>query len=195
MLAKDEAARDGAAAREGGRRGRRVRRLVSMTLALFLAAAAVLAAGQLHLLDTVYEKVFGPPDLGPIAFGRLMRRWLPNDALACPPGECGSADVDVRPSSYPGTADDLRRRVQRFFLERGGSLVASDDAALHDRFVVRTTLMRFPDTVDVEIFPVDAEHATLAVYSRSQLGYYDFGTNLRRIRALLDALGPGVAAA
>jgi uncharacterized protein (DUF1499 family) len=195
MLASGGAAPDGGAARDGRRRGRLARRLASMTLILFLAAAAILAAGQLHFLDIAYEKAFGPPDLGPIAFGRLVRRWMPNDALACPPGECGSAAVDVRPSSYPSTANELRRRVRRFFLEQGASLVGSDDTAQHDRFVVRTKLMRFPDTVDVEIFAIDAEHATLAVYSRSQLGYYDFGTNLRRVRALLEALGPGVAAA
>jgi hypothetical protein len=122
MLAKDEAAPDGTAAQDGRRRGRTVRRLASMTLVAFLAAAAILAAGQLHVLDIVYEKVFGPPDLGPIVFGRLTRRSIPNDALACPPGECGSADVDVRPSSYPGTANELRRRVRRFLLEQGGEL-------------------------------------------------------------------------
>jgi uncharacterized protein (DUF1499 family) len=166
-----------------------------MILALCVGAAAILVAGQLHILDIVYEKAFGQPDLGPVAFGRLMRRSTPNDALLCPPGECGSAEVDLRPSSYPGTAEELRSRVRSYFAGQGGLLVASDDTALHDRFVVRTKLMRFPDTVDVEIFPVDAEHATLAVYSRSQLGFYDFGTNMRRVRALLDVLGPGVASA
>ena len=193
MLAKGEPAGDGDSAQRRGGRG--LRGLASLMLAAFLIAAAILVAGQLRILDVVYEKAFGPPDLGPIAFGRLMRRSTWNDALACPSGECGSADVDVRPSSYPGSANELRGRVRRFLREEGADLVASDDTGLHDRFVARTKLLRFPDTVDVEIFPLDAEHATLAVYSRSQLGFYDFGTNLRRIRALLDALGPGVASA
>jgi uncharacterized protein (DUF1499 family) len=166
-----------------------------MLLTLLLVTAAVLAAGQLHLLDTAYEGLFGSPDLGAVAFGRLMRRGTPNDALACPPGECGSANVDLRPPSYPMTADELRRRVRRYFQAQGATLVGTDDGALHDRYVARTKLMRFPDTVDVEIMPLDAEHATLAVYSRSQLGFWDFGTNLRRIRSLLEALGPAVASA
>ena len=85
--------------------------------------------------------------------------------------------------------------MRRYFDAQGGVLVASDDTRLHDRFVVRTRFLRFPDTVDVEIVPSDAEHATLAVYSRSQLGGFDLGTNLRRVRALLEALGPGVASA
>jgi uncharacterized protein (DUF1499 family) len=172
-----------------------MRRLVLMLSALIVVVAATLIAGRLHFLDIAYERLFGPPDLGPVEFGRLMRRSLPNDALACPPGECGSAEVDVRPQSYPASADDLRRQVRRYFAAQGGVLVASDNEYLHDRFVVRTVWLRFPDTVDVEIFPLDADHATLAVYSRSQLGFWDIGTNLRRVRALLAALGPGVASA
>jgi uncharacterized protein (DUF1499 family) len=195
MTTKNEAVKNEVSARRPERRGGTVRRFVSMMTLICLGAAAILVAGQLHFLDTVYEKVFGAPDLGPVAFGRLMRRSTPNDALICPPGECGSAEVDMRPSSYPGTANELRRRVRNYFAEQGGLLVAADDGALHDRFVVRTRLLRFPDTVDVEVFPVDAEHATLAIYSRSQLGFYDFGTNMRRVRALLEALGPGVASA
>jgi uncharacterized protein (DUF1499 family) len=174
---------------------RALRGVVTGLAAIVILAGAILGAGQLHILDTVYEKLFGPPDLGAIAFERVARRGSGNDALACPPGECGSAKVDARPPSYAVTASELRRRVRRYFLGQGATLVGSDDASLHDRFVARTTLMRFPDTVDVEIFPVDADHATLAVYSRSQLGHYDFGTNLRRVRALLEALGPAVAAA
>ncbi|MBV9138791.1 MAG: DUF1499 domain-containing protein [Hyphomicrobiales bacterium] len=165
---------------------------VTLVAALVLA---VLAAGQLHLLDRLYESLFGPPDLGEIAFETITRRAAGNDALACPPATCGSARVDVVPSNYAAAAGELRRRVRRYFATQGGVLVGSDETRLHDRFVVRTRFLRFPDTVDVEIVPVDADHATLAVYSRSQLGNFDLGTNLRRVRALLDALGPGVASA
>jgi uncharacterized protein (DUF1499 family) len=157
--------------------------------------AATFGAGQLQLLDLLYERLAGPPDLGPIAFERLTRRASGNDALACPPGECGSARVDIRPPTYPETANELRLRVRRYFADKGAVLVASDDASLHDRFVVRTYFLHFPDTVDVAYFPLDAGHATFAVYSRSQLGSGDWGTNLRRVRALVEALGPGTASA
>ena len=180
---------------EKRRGGGRTRRLARMLIGLFVIAAIVLIAGQLRILDGVYERLFGPPDLGNVAFERLMRRSTPNDALACPPGECGSAEVDIRPPAFPMAAGALRRRVRAYLAAQGADLVGSDDTSLHDRFVCRTTLMRFPDTVDVEILPLDAEHATLAIYTRSQLGYYDFGVNLRRIRAILEALGPAVASA
>jgi uncharacterized protein (DUF1499 family) len=157
--------------------------------------AATFGAGQLQLLDLLYAKLVGPPDLGPVAFERLTRRTSGNDALACPPGECGSANVDIRPPTYAETANELRQRVRRYFADKGAVLVGSDDASLHDRFVARTYFFHFPDTVDVAYFPVDANHATLAIYSRSQLGSGDFGTNLRRVRALIEALGPGSASA
>jgi len=170
-------------------------RIMAPFAILAALALAVLAAGQLHWLDSFYESLFGPPDLGEIAFETIQRRTVANDALACPPGFCGSARIDIAPPSYPATAEALRLRVRRYFAAQGGVLVASDDTRLHDRFVVRTRILRFPDTVDVEIVPSDAEHATLAIYSRSQLGGFDLGTNLRRVRALLEALGPGVASA
>jgi uncharacterized protein (DUF1499 family) len=170
-------------------------RSLGFVVSLLVLAGAVLAAGRLHLLDEAYAKLFGPPDLGPVAFERLSRRSSPNDALVCPPGECGSAAVDIRPPTYALAANELRRRVKSYFAETGAVQVAADDAELHDRYVARTPLMRFPDTVDVEVFPADADHASLALYSRSQLGFYDFGTNLARLRRLLEALGPGVASA
>jgi len=157
--------------------------------------AATFGTGQLHLLDLLYATLAGPPDLGPVAYERLTRRATSNDALACPPGECGSANVDIRPPTYAETANELRQRVRRYFADKGADLVGSDDATLHDRFVARTYFFRFPDTVDVAYFPLDAGHATLAIYSRSQLGSADFGTNLRRVRALIEALGPGSASA
>ncbi|MBV8962801.1 MAG: DUF1499 domain-containing protein [Hyphomicrobiales bacterium] len=175
----------------------RARRLGMVGPVALLAALvlALLAAGQLHLLDRLYESLFGPPDLGEIAFETVTRRAAGNDALACPPGFCGTARIDVAPSNYAASGGELRRRVRRYFAAQGAVLVGSDNARLHDRFVARTPLLRFPDTIDVEIVPSDADHASLAVYSRSQLGSFDLGTNLRRIRALLDALGPGVASA
>jgi len=169
--------------------------VISLLAILVVLAAAFVGASRLHLLDGVYTALLGPPDLGAIAFGRLTRRASGADALACPPGECGSATVDLRPPAYPSAANDLRQQVRRHFAAQGAVLVGAEEADMHDRFVVRSELLRLPETVDVQIFPTDAGHATLAAYSRSQLGFADFGASLRRIKTLLEALGPGVASA
>lgn len=65
----------------------------------------------------------------------------------------------------------------------------SDDAALVDRYVQRTPTLQFPDTIVVRY--VDrgpGERSTLAIYSRSQLGYSDLGVNRARIARWLDKL-------
>ena len=48
--------------------------------------------------------------------------------------------------------------------------------------------MRFPDTVDVEVFPAGENQSTLAIYSRSLIGRKDFGVNRARITRWLAAL-------
>jgi uncharacterized protein (DUF1499 family) len=55
------------------------------------------------------------------------------------------------------------------------------------RFVQYTRLMRYPDTIDVEILPAEGR-STLAVYSRSLVGRKDFGVNHARLRRWLAAL-------
>ena len=55
------------------------------------------------------------------------------------------------------------------------------------RFLQRTRMMRFPDTIDVEVFPAPGG-STLAIYSRSLIGRRDFGVNRARIARWLAAL-------
>ena len=62
-------------------------------------------------------------------------------------------------------------------------------------FVQRTALLRFPDTVWVQLVALDAESSSLAIYSRSNYGYGDFGVNERRVRAWLAAIAEGIGQA
>jgi len=55
--------------------------------------------------------------------------------------------------------------------------------------VQHTRLMRFPDTIDLEVFPAGEGQSTLAIYSRSLIGRKDFGVNRARITRWLAALG------
>ena len=57
------------------------------------------------------------------------------------------------------------------------------------RFVQYTRLMRYPDTIDVEVMPAGDGQSTLALYSRSLVGRKDFGVNRARLRRWLAALG------
>lgn len=162
--------------------------------ALVLAAGVCLAAllwrgGDEGGIDSVYALVFGDPDLGPVDFARLERRTRPNDALACPPDRCSGVSIDFPSPVLPVSAERLRAIVTEVAAAEPGTEVVGSAEGLQDQYVVRTPLMRFPDTVSVEIIGLGPERSTLALYSRSQIGYSDWGVNRARIERWLKRIG------
>jgi len=81
-------------------------RRTRLSIGALLIPAAFIAAFFLAGPERVWA-LFGPADLGPVAFETLERRSTPNDALACPPGICKAAS-DVTPPEYGVGAADLR---------------------------------------------------------------------------------------
>jgi uncharacterized protein (DUF1499 family) len=75
--------------------------------------------------------------------------------------------------------------------EPNTALVHSD--AEQDRYLVRTRLMRFPDTIVVKVIELDQDHSTLALYSRSQIGRSDFGVNRKRLKRWIERIGARAA--
>ena len=131
-------------------------------------------------MDRIWSLVFGNPDLGPVDFRTLARRAQPNDALICPRDHCPNAVPDREPPVLPVAAERLRALVSAVAREEAGTSVL-DDGAPQMRYLVRSRVLRFPDTVNVEIVARSEGRATLALYSRSQVGRTDFGTNRRRL--------------
>jgi len=132
--------------------------------------------------------VFGKPGLGPVDFETLSRRSSPNDALACPPGLCKAAG-DLTPPLFAINASDLREAmIKALASEPRLSLVHSDPTTLTDSYVQRSALMGFPDTIVVRFINQPEGRSTLAIYSRSQIGYGDMGVNRARIERWLAEL-------
>jgi uncharacterized protein (DUF1499 family) len=65
-------------------------------------------------------------------------------------------------------------------------LVAQSARAIH--LVATTSLLRFEDDVWALFMPVAENEATLALYSASRVGYWDVGTNRRRLSAWIERL-------
>lgn len=140
-------------------------------------------------IDDLWQAVAGPPDLGPVAFEVLVRRARPNDALACPEGVCRRARPDILSPVFPVPAERLRAIVAQVAAEDPETqLVYTARHEDQDRYVARTPLMRFPDTINVQVVPISADESTLALYSRSQIGYSDRGVNRRRIERWLERI-------
>jgi uncharacterized protein (DUF1499 family) len=160
---------------------RKSKRIV-MTL---LIAVVVLAAGLVGAVRLPVRQA----DTAAVDFRTFERRTSPNDALACPPGLCQApADFVTMPVAL--SVDALGARVLDLpNREPRTAIVGRDDAARHYVLVQRSLVLGFPDTVDIAIAPVDAGHATVAVYSRSRYGRGDFGVNRARLKRWLTALG------
>jgi len=139
-------------------------------------------------LERTWQGLFGSPDLGPVEFATIRRRSTPNDALICPRDICLQAQPDAEPPVFPVPAARLRSLVSEVALaEPGTSLL--DRGPEQDRYLVRTRLMRFPDTVVIQVMERGEMRSTLALYSRSQVGSSDFGVNKRRLARWVERIG------
>jgi uncharacterized protein (DUF1499 family) len=128
-------------------------------------------------------------DIDRVSWATLTRHKTENDALACRATLCPNAKPDFEPRVYPLEPSALLARLREIARAQPGTreLACEPDCERIARFVQRTRLMRFPDTVDVEVFPAPGG-STLAIYSRSLIGRRDFGVNRARITRWLAAL-------
>ena len=157
-----------------------------MMLSALVALAALAVVAFLVLGPARVWGVFGPPDLGAVDFARLERRSTPNDALACPAGACGGARADLAPPVFAIDARALRDVVGKAIAAEPNLIrVAADEAAGTERYVQRSALLGFPDTIVVRYLDLPGGRSTLALYSRSQLGHSDLGANKARLERWL----------
>jgi uncharacterized protein (DUF1499 family) len=71
--------------------------------------------------------------------------------------------------------------------------VHADEAALTERYVQRSALLEFPDTIVLRYLEQPDNRSTVAMYSRSQLGRSDLGVNKARIERWIAKLSRQVA--
>jgi len=153
------------------------------TLVLLGMVAAFIIMGPERIWN-----LFGPPDLGDITLETLQRRSTPNDALACPTDLC-SANSDVVPPLFSVSASDLQLVFSKVIeSEERVTKVAASAPDKTERYIQRSRLMGFPDTIVVRFLERPEGRSTLALYSRSQLGRGDFGVNRARIERWLEKL-------
>lgn len=146
-------------------------------------------------IEDAWALIFGRPDLGPVDFQTFKRRATPNDALACPPDVCAHARPDIVPHTYPVSGERLRLILAEAALaDPDTQPVFAGRWDDHDRYLARSRILRFPDTIDVLVIERSENQATLALYARSQIGLGDFGVNRARIERWLARIAARVAA-
>jgi hypothetical protein len=158
-------------------------------LALALALAALVWRGpEPGGIDDLYTLLFGPADLGPADPATLVRRSSPNDALACPPEAC-RAPADLSVPVFGVEPEALRAAsVAALMAEPGAERAYAGTWSDEDRIVVRSRLMRYPDTVNLRVISLGEGRSSLFLYSRSQIGYSDMGVNRARLERVIERI-------
>ena len=67
-------------------------------------------------------------------------------------------------------------------------IIAVSDDGLQIEALERSAVFGFVDRISVRVLPVDPDRSTLAAYSRSTVGYWDFGVNRRRLHRWIAAV-------
>lgn len=121
-----------------------------------------------------------------ISFKSLKRPPKPNTCLVAPDNHCLAAEPDFAPPQLNMTGRGLFSKLSEVIAaERSFGQLESDAEKLRLKFVATTGFMRFKDDVDIEVIPLEDGKATVAIYSRSRVGYSDLGANQKRVRKLI----------
>jgi hypothetical protein len=154
-------------------------------------AAILLVTGSLGLALRIYlgrpaEDTLTQSEL--VGLGELRPPLPGNGFLACPPGFCAVPEARTSP-----VFDMPWERLHDYWNEMidGEPRVVLATAEPERRrfvYIQHSALLRFPDIVSIEFVAVAPGRSSVAVYSRSRYGSYDFGVNRARVERWLNVL-------
>lgn len=112
----------------------------------------------------------------------------PNYYLVCPREYC-----NLKPQQYsPVMGIDVNALMSRGEQVLDGmsrtQKIAYDAKRKQFQYVQKSLIFRFPDIVTIQYIPIDKQHSTMAILSRSKYGYSDFGVNKKRVQYILKSL-------
>jgi|GEM_PF-1654024 len=169
-----------------GRRGGRA----CVRLAARAAVLAAVLVGGLSRATGATESADAPQPGFPLdRCDSLQRPSSPNHWLVASEGPCAAiadepAPVFAAPAGVQARAwaDWIARQPRarvRWVSSDGMKIEATD----------RTPVFGFTDHLSIAVLPLAGGRSTVAVYSRSAIGYWDLGMNRARVRNWLDGVG------
>jgi uncharacterized protein (DUF1499 family) len=146
--------------------------------------ATVLGLAALGLAVRIYmgreaENRLAPSEAGGIA---ELRSPLPSASfLACPPGYCQVTEAITSPV-FALPWERLRDYWTEVISgEKRLETIAADPDSRRFAYIQHSPTFRFPDIITVEFVQLGPDRSSIAVYSRSRYGRYDFGKNRKRV--------------
>ena len=150
--------------------------------------------------------------LGVAAFGLAVRIYMGRDAenrlapseainlaelhspfprpgfLSCPPGYCPEAEAIASPV-FPMPWERLREYWTEVISgEKRVETIVDDPDERRFVYIQQSPIFRCPDIVTVEFVQLGPNRSSIAIYSRSRYGDYDFGKNRKRVGKWLALL-------
>ncbi len=162
-----------------------------MTLLTILTIFSLLMIVIVYFIgrESALAMILGPADKGRTVFRTLKRSSLPNNSLICPENYCENAIPEIVAPVFSVSADHLRERLRASLIpEKRLERVHTNDPAMRERYVQRSSLFRFADTIQVEYIPLDADRSTIALFSSAQVGLSDGQVNRKRLKRWLGRL-------
>ena len=126
-------------------------------------------------------------------FSALQLRRCPNRFLVLPAGFASPAARHETAPEFAAAPAALFDRLKAVLAgEPRIQWLAEDRAAGRIELIQRSRIFRFPDRVSVAVLRcADGKGSVPAVYSRAQIGIWDFGVNKARVRRWIRALEAG----
>lgn len=125
-----------------------------------------------------------------IDFRELRLSRKPNQYLMTPPGFCLNAIPNRESPVFKMSAEDLMMRFMAVASAAPNVRMVERDAERRQvELVQHSATFRFPDDISAAFVALENGGSTLALYSRSRLGYSDFGVNRRRVEDWTRRLG------
>ena len=164
----------------------RVARRITMTLATAALAAAFSGLGvRIYMGRDAEDRVAGSEAVKiPELHSPLPRAAF----LTCPAGYCPSVEAVTSP-----VFDMPWARLHDYWREVVGGekrmiLVRADPDFRRFVYIQHSPTFRFPDIITVEFVSLSPARSSIAIYSRSRYGEYDFGKNRKRVEKWLALL-------
>ncbi len=132
--------------------------------------------------------LFSLKAIEPVDLTTLTRPSSPNSTFVAPPDFSRArrdAEAPLFACNWTRLAEAWDRAVTTF--PRTAEHNRSSDGRQRT-YVQRTALMGYPDVITIEFVALEDNQSSVAIYSRSQYGYSDFGANRRRVNAWLRSL-------
>ena len=108
--------------------------------------------------------------------------------LFCPSGYCPAAEAIASPV-FPMPWERLREYWTEVISgEKRVETIVADPDERRFVYIQHSPTFRFPDIVTVEFVQLGPNRSSIAIYSRSRYGHYDFGKNRKRVGKWLALL-------